>query len=198
MNSSNTKTALDIALRHNPYLLRKIGLVCHDLHSTLLEVSPVAKDIAATVYNAKMEREADTRAWQKIKIITDGKSGDTLKAWAYYVPNGPQDLIMDSDLPRFADYQVMKDNLWVSKKTIKRFIKYLVKEDFEGRPCMGTAEGEWHEGEFYENDEGLSAEIPRLYDFEFLKQRRTGLTFDRTLCRLMRKTVEVDWYQGWE
>ena len=174
MNStSSTTQALAVALRHNPYLARRVGLLCKELNTILQKVAPSGKEIASAVYEDKMEREADNRQWRKIKVFAgDGRSITNevpiFKAWAYYAPSGPQDFEDVGDYMRVSDVKM----LWVSKKTITRYIRHLAK--------------------------AMNCESPFEEDFEMVKQRRRGLKFDRTLAKVFLDDYAVNWYEGWD
>ena len=173
MEAKSNTNALAVAMEHSPFLLRRVGLTCHDLHHTLVQVAPAGKAIAAGIYEKKMEKGADNRQWKKVKIMAG--DGDSItndvppfKAWAYYAPSGPQDFIDEGDYRSIADLRAF----WISQKTAKRYIRHLAR--------------------------AMNCEQPGLYDFEFVKQRRRGLSSDRTLCKVFLKDYDVNWYEGWE
>ena len=165
--NSNTSQALAIALSHSPYLTRRLGIVSKELNATLQKVAPRGKEIAAALYEEKMEREADNRQWKKIKVLAMIGSFQIsiFKTWAYYAPSGPQDFKVGGDFMAVSDATM----LWVSRKTIKRFVRHLAP---------------------------IKCVPPCSSDFEMIKRRRRGLKFDRTLARIFVEgyQAEVQWY----
>ena len=118
MNSTaNTTHALALALKHNPYLTRRVGLLSRDLSSLLQKVAPQGKAIAA---EAKLERERDNGTWEMMGLsiriegcrhrAADHDCDDNDFHAQGYVPNWSTGKLLD---------------LWVSKKTIESLLAFL-------------------------------------------------------------------------